>query len=221
MGAVLGVLGGHGGVGASSFAAVLAWVAGGVLVDLDPVGGGLDVLLGIETVPGARWSGVQVDGGRLDPAAVRSGLPQWGTVPVLAVDRAPPPGAVGEVVRAGAASGCVVLDLARGPGALRSAGVAECDLVVLVAGARVRQVAAAHAVLASLGDVPTGLVLRRGEVPVRDATELIAAPLLSVLPHAAVDLAARRPPRAICRVAAGLLDGLAAGGAARLRRVAA
>ena len=31
-------------------------------------GGGIDVVLGIESVPGARWSGLRVDGGHLDPA---------------------------------------------------------------------------------------------------------------------------------------------------------
>jgi len=66
---VLGVVGGSGGVGASTFAAVLAAVTGrAMLVDLDVVGGGIDVLLGIEDVAGARWSGLRVGGGRLDPA---------------------------------------------------------------------------------------------------------------------------------------------------------
>ena len=68
---VIGVVGGCGGAGASTFACVLAATAAtgwpAVLVDLDPVAGGIDVLLGIEAVPGARWSGLRLGGGRLDP----------------------------------------------------------------------------------------------------------------------------------------------------------
>src|SRR3954468_4077584 len=87
MGRVIGVVGGSGGVGASSFAAVLAVVAGdSVLVDLDVAGGGVDVLLGIERMAGARWSGLQLAGGRLAPTALISGLPHWGRCAVLAAD---------------------------------------------------------------------------------------------------------------------------------------
>ena len=63
---VLAVVGGSGGVGASTFAAALATAAApATLIDLDPVSGGIDVLLGIEDVPGARWSGLRLEGGRL------------------------------------------------------------------------------------------------------------------------------------------------------------
>ena len=71
---MFGVVGGSGGVGASTFAAVLAAVtARAMLVDIDVVGGGIDVLLGIEDVPGARWSGLRVGGGRLDPGSLADG----------------------------------------------------------------------------------------------------------------------------------------------------
>ena len=86
-GVVVGVIGGSGGVGASSFASVLAAAAvPSVLIDLDLAGGGADVLLGIEAVPGARWSGLQLDGGRLDPALLADGLPRWRDVAVLAAE---------------------------------------------------------------------------------------------------------------------------------------
>jgi anion-transporting ArsA/GET3 family ATPase len=85
---VLGVIGGSGGVGASTFSAALAERAAqeyghAALVDLDPGRGGVDVLLGIEAVPGARWSGLQLDGGQLDPQALLQGLPSWREVAVL------------------------------------------------------------------------------------------------------------------------------------------
>lgn len=76
---VIGVVGGCGGAGASSLAARLAGAAtrGGaptVLVDADPLGGGLDVLVEAAGMPGARWEDVGHLGGD-DGATLRDGLP--------------------------------------------------------------------------------------------------------------------------------------------------
>jgi hypothetical protein len=216
VGPVLGVVGGSGGVGASTFAAVLAAVAGAVLVDLDAVGGGIDVLLGIEDVPGARWSGLRVGGGRIDPALLADGLPRWGRVPVLAADAAPiSVDAVAPVIEAGAALGPVVVDLGRGPSAQREVAVAGCVLVVLLALAEVRGLIAARALAGSLPESKTGLVLRRGSVRPQEAAALTGARLLGAVPSlpAARDgvIDARRPPRPWARTAAGVLDGVASG----------
>jgi hypothetical protein len=204
---VIGVIGGSGGVGASTFAAVVTSVAaGGVLIDLDPVGGGIDVLLGIDDVPGARWSGLRVGGGYLDPAALATGLPRWRTVAVLAADESPDPDSVAQVAASAGELGPVVFDLPRAPSPIREAGLACCDLCVVVAAAtEVRTLVAARAVLRSLPDVATGVVLRRGGFGVGEAADLLGAPLLGVLPP--VD---RPSERAAVRVAAGLVDGLAA-----------
>jgi hypothetical protein len=217
VGIAVGVIGGSGGVGASTFAAVLAWAARGTLVDLDPWGGGIDVLLGIEAVPGARWSGVRVGGGRLDPALLSAGLPRWAGVPVLAVDRSPPAGGVGEVLAAVAELGCTVLDLPRAPSPAREAALEECGLVVVLAHAGVRQLSAARAVVSALPDVNVGTVLRRGEVPLGDAVPLVGAALLGVLPRPAggLPLGRGRPPRSLARVAAGIVDGLGRDGLGR------
>ncbi|MGH8862840.1 MAG: septum site-determining protein Ssd, partial [Jatrophihabitantaceae bacterium] len=95
---MIGVIGGSGGVGASTFASVVASVAGrAVLIDLDTVGGGIDVLLGMEETAGARWSGLRVGGGYLDPALLADGLPRWRDVAVLAADEPPDPAAVAQV----------------------------------------------------------------------------------------------------------------------------
>jgi cellulose biosynthesis protein BcsQ len=206
LGHVIGVIGGSGGVGASTFAAAVTSVAErGVLVDLDPVGGGIDVLLGIDDVPGARWSGLRVEGGYLDPALLADGLPRWRGVPVLAADQAPEAGAVAQVVAA-AALGTVVLDLPRAPSPLRSSGLEACSLCVVVAAATdVRTLVAAGAVLRSLRDVPVGVVLRRGTFAVDEAIDLLGAPLLGVL--GPID---RPCERATLRVAAGVVDGLVA-----------
>jgi hypothetical protein len=204
---VVGVLGGSGGVGASRFAAALAAAAGSAtLIDLDGMGGGVDVLLGIEDLPGARWSDLHLDGGYLDPDLLAGRLPRWRDVAVLAADVVPPsPRAVTQVVAAAAESGPVVLDLPRAPSPLREAALDRCALCVVVAASEIRSVVAAGAVLRSLPDVPTGLVLRRGGLAVVEALPLLDAPLLGVLP--ASDRSANAQ-RAAARIAAGVLDGL-------------
>ncbi|MEP7019019.1 MAG: hypothetical protein ABI808_00095 [Pseudonocardiales bacterium] len=213
-GPVLGVVGGSGGVGASTFAAVLASVTGrAMLIDLDVMGGGIDVLLGIEGVPGARWSGLRVGGGRLDPGLLADGLPRWGLVPVLAADSSPDSAdAVAQVLAAAAARGPVVIDLGRGQSAQRDAALARCVLVVLLAVAQVRGLISARAVAASLSGVAAGLVLRRGSVPVDQAAPMTATPLIGVLPAMAGSrervIDPRRPPRVVARTAAGVLDGV-------------
>jgi hypothetical protein len=215
-GPVLGVVGGSGGVGASTFAAVLAAVTGrAMLVDLDVVGGGIDVLLGIEDVPGARWSGLRVGGGRLDPKLLADGLPRWGPVPVLSADTAPDSAeAVAQVLAAAASLGPVVVDLGRGPTASRGAAVTRCALVVLLAAAQVRGLLAARAVAAGLSGAPTGLVLRRGPVAPDQAAPMTATALIGVVPALASSrdrtIDARRPPRSLARAAAGVLDGVLA-----------
>jgi hypothetical protein len=185
--------------------------AGG-LVDLDIVGGGLDVLLGIEDARGARWSGLRLDGGRLDPQALLDGLPRWRSVPVLAADAdEPAPPATLQVIDTAARLGTVIADLPRARSPLRDAVLERCDLCVVVARCAVREIAAARAVLRSLPDVATGLVLRRDELSAAEAAALIGLPLLGELPPLEhVPPPARRPSRAATRVAGGVLDGLAA-----------
>jgi MinD-like ATPase involved in chromosome partitioning or flagellar assembly len=212
--AVVGVVGGSGGVGASTFAAVLAAVAGdAVLVDLEPMGGGIDVLLGMENAPGARWSGLRLGGGRLDPALLADGLPRWGDVAVLAADAAPPsPSAVTELVAAAAELGVVVVDLPRGASPERCAALACCGLVVVLAAGDVAALAAARAVLTTLAGARTGALVRRGPIAAERAAGLAGAPLLGELPPLTARREGRldpaRLPRATARIAAGVLDGV-------------
>jgi secretion/DNA translocation related CpaE-like protein len=212
---VIGVVGGCGGVGASTFAAVLALVAApALLVDLDVNGGGVDVVLGVEQASGARWSGLRLEGGRLDPAALAEGLPRAGPVPVLAADTAAlDPAAVLQVLDAAGALGVVVLDLPRAACPEREAGLLRCDLVVVVARADVAGLVAAHATVSALPELPVGVVVRRGGVEAAGAARLVGAPLLGVLPALAggpLTIDPARPPRSIARVAAGVLTGLEA-----------
>lgn len=210
-GPVIAVVGGSGGVGASTFAAVLALSApGSVLIDLDPSGGGIDVLLGIEHTAGARWSGLQLDGGRLSPAALIDGLPRCGRSAVLAADTASlDPGAVDQVLGVATSAGPVVVDLPRPMSAVRSAALVHAWLVVVLARGDVPGLVAAHAVARSLPELPTALVVRRGRVAAAQAAELIGLPLLGELPVAGSGtLDPARLPRAAARLASGTWQGL-------------
>lgn len=215
MNAVVGVIGCSGGVGASTLSAVLAWVARpAVLVDLDAAAGGIDVLLDAVDVAGARWSGVRVDGGRLDPQTLHAGLPEWGGCRVLAADAGPPdPEAVLQILDAASELGTVVADLPRASCAERAAALLRCDLVLLVARADVQGVTAAHAVAADLPELPCGVVLRRAAIAPERAAAAAGLPLLGVVPPlrpASGVLDPDRLPRSTVRVARGVLDGLGA-----------
>ncbi|MCX5043165.1 hypothetical protein OG921_08285 [Aldersonia sp. NBC_00410] len=179
-GAVVAVLGGRGGAGASTLAASLALIADetrtSLLVDCDPAGGGLDLLLGIEDRPGLRWPGLVVEDGRVSALALHHALPVAGKrISVLACGRAPDgrepsPVAVQAVLDAGReADDLVVCDVPRDRGPASAAVLASADLVVLVVPAELRAVAAAestadfvrthnpHQMLVVRGPAPGGL----------------------------------------------------------------
>jgi MinD-like ATPase involved in chromosome partitioning or flagellar assembly len=211
---VVGVLGGNGGVGATTFAAVLAAVAGeSLLVDLDGWGGGVDVALGVEGASGARWSGLQLAGGRLDPEELLAGLPRWGLCAVLAADEAKVEAeAAVQVVSTAASVAPVVVDLPRAPGALLASVVPRCDVVVALTRSDAPALVATHAVLRTLPEAPVGVIVRRGRGTPADAARLVGARLLGDLPPLAgrvdLDLPALRWPRAVERVARGILGGV-------------
>ena len=78
-GRVLAALGGRGGAGASVLAAGVSVAAARrgercLLMDCDPVGGGLDLVLGTEASTGLRWSELTVSGTRVAPGALRQAL---------------------------------------------------------------------------------------------------------------------------------------------------
>jgi hypothetical protein len=139
-------------------------------------------------------------------------VPQWGAVSVLAADCAAlDPDAVHEVVDAARRAGRVIVDLPRAGSTERTAALEHCDLVVVIARADVAGLVAAHAVVAALPDVPTGVIVHRGDVPAADAARLVGCPLLGELPPlgaAPALLPSGRAPRAAGRLAAGVLRGL-------------
>ena len=90
-GRVIAVVGGSGGVGASTTAAALAIHAskseGMVsLVDADPRSGGMDLLLGAEDEPGVRWPELANASGFIDPDALLGALPVANDVALLTWD---------------------------------------------------------------------------------------------------------------------------------------
>lgn len=91
---LLGVVGGCGGAGASSFAARLAAAArphGSVtLLDADPLGGGADLLVEAPVLEGIRWREA-AELGPDDAEALRAGLPRVDEVHLLTAGEDPGP----------------------------------------------------------------------------------------------------------------------------------
>ncbi len=185
---VLGVLSGCGGAGASTLAALSAWSIGpALLVDADPLGGGLDVLLGCEQLPGPRWGQVRLRGGPLDPLMLLETLPAWGEVRFLAADGAAGlnPAALTSIVLAASAQVPVVLDLPRAPSDIRAAGLAVCRSVAVVTPAEVRGVTATALLAPALDPSRCGVVVRGGSrsLPASHVGELLGLPVWARLPY--------------------------------------
>ncbi len=156
------VLPGSGGSGASTLAAALAVAAGRLvppartlLVDLDPWGGGLDLVLGAETTPGLRWPALAGTRGRAGPDELRAALPTAAGATLLSWDRGAPTEVPADAVRAVLAAGrrghdLVVLDVPRSGTPGPAAALATADTVLLVVRAEVRAAAAAARVAAEL-----------------------------------------------------------------------
>jgi secretion/DNA translocation related CpaE-like protein len=150
----VGVIGGSGGVGASVVAAGLALrsTADGhssVLIDLDPDGGGADLLLGVEQEPGQRWSDLAAVRGSLDVEALRPvAHPRHAGLHVLAWPRTGTDvesSTVAAVLTACSASfDTVVVDLPRH--GLPHEVLSHLDRLLVVTGVDVRAAAAASVI---------------------------------------------------------------------------
>lgn len=198
-GRTVGVLGGCGGVGASTFAAALACVgaAGGssALVDLDPLGAGLDRLVGLDEVAGVRWDALVASRGRLGSRSLRTALPGRDGLRVLTWDLAAPvhleTAAVREVLSAAQRGhDLVVLDLPRGLDEVSAEAATRCDVLVLVVEPTLAGVAATGKVLGELRPL-TGRVVAvvcsgrpgGGGLPAEQVTAALGLPLVAEAPH--------------------------------------
>jgi secretion/DNA translocation related CpaE-like protein len=155
---VVAIMGGVGGAGASCFASALAVEAGRrglrvLLVDGDPLGGGLDLLLGIETADGLRWPDVGPHAGALTARSLSEALPSTGNVWVLSAGRGAAPQhmrAEGLLAAARRGFDVVVCDVNRQVDGLGSDLLAHALLTVVVVPEDVRSVAAASSVIEGL-----------------------------------------------------------------------
>jgi len=186
VGAVVAIRGGAGGVGASTLAVgvAVAAVRRGLkvaLVDCDPLGGGLDLLMGGENTPGWRWDKLRNSSGQI--ADIRAMLPQVEGVTVVSMERSNPQpvpqGALEAVVDClGRSHHLVVMDVGR--------QVMEASVVrrsVVVSAQTVRALAATRVGLGELDLSECGLVVRKGgSVSAHDAARALQLPLITAVP---------------------------------------
>ena len=159
----VGVIGGRGGAGASTLACALAVTSAregmrSLLVDADPLGGGLDVLLGGETAAGLRWPAFAASRGRVGGGALEESLPELHSLRVLSWDRSdcvavPPPAVRAVLAAARRGGGTVVVDLPRRIDDGVAEVLAQLDIGLLVVPAELRAVAAAGRVATAVGMV--------------------------------------------------------------------
>ncbi|MFK4065107.1 septum site-determining protein Ssd [Streptomyces sp. NPDC029674] len=217
----VGVIGGRGGAGASTLACALAVTAARVgrrtmLVDADPLGGGLDVLLGGESADGLRWPAFAASRGRVGGGALEESLPELHALRVLSWDRGEAVTIAPEAVRAVVAAsrrrgGTVIVDLPRRVDETAAEALAQVDLGLLVVPPELRAVAGAHRVASAAGAVLRDLrvVVARGAAPggsggldSEEVARLLGLPLAGEVPWEA-------------GLAAAVATGSPPGGAAR------
>ena len=184
-GVTVAVVGGRGGAGASTLAAALSVVAAGdgvptMIVDADPLGGGIDMVLGREDEAGLRWPDLAFADGRLSAESLRLALPRAGRLTMLSCGRGDslqlpvePARAVLDAARR--SHELVVVDLPRCVDPVAEHVLSTATLTLLVVPAEVRATAAAGRVAVGVGLVAGDLrVVVRGPSPGRVTGELVA-----------------------------------------------
>ncbi|GAB4006649.1 septum site-determining protein Ssd [Nocardioides ultimimeridianus] len=189
-GRVIGVIGGTGGAGATTFACALGqWAqrAGETaVIDCDPQGPGLDRVLGMESTEGFRWDALCTTTGRLSARALREALPRRGRLGVLSwyVDATPQTlqaFAVREALSAARRGHrTVVLDLPRTPDRLIDEVASRCDQLLVMTVAGVAGVAGAARMRARFGEHPhVGLVLRGESLSAAEVARAVRLPVVT------------------------------------------
>jgi secretion/DNA translocation related CpaE-like protein len=206
------VVGGSGGCGATTFAAALALVAAEqelstLLVDADPLGGGLDIPFGLGESDGIRWADLAAARGRLAAPALRASLPRVRDVALLTWSRGEARSVEPEAMRSVLAAGqrcheLVVVDVPRRTDPAAEEALSRADHTLLLVRADLAGVSAGGRVAQQVGPVAQRVslvVIHAG--PSTIPGDLIAESL--ALPYATT----LRPDR---RIAAGADDDLVA-----------
>ncbi|HEX3224129.1 MAG TPA: septum site-determining protein Ssd [Nocardioides sp.] len=192
-GLTLGVIGGSGGAGATTFACALAQMAArqgpSVVLDLDPLGPGVDRVLGLDLTEGVRWDALGHTTGRLSARALRDSVPRRDGCAALTWFAGPRPRplqafAVREALSAARRGhDTVVVDLPRGPDPLVDEVAARCDRVLIVVAASVTGVAAAVRTCGRFADSGAlGLVVRGSGIDDETVGRLVGAPVVATVP---------------------------------------
>lgn len=175
-GTLVAVVGGRGGAGATVTAVALAVTAmrlghRTLLVDGDPLGGGIDLVLGGEGSDGLRWTALTGARGRLAATSLQESLPRIDELTVLSWGRADgedvPAEAMSSLLDAGLrGSQLVVVDLPRQAFEASRTALELADVTLLVVPAELRAAAAAARVLATVREhCPDVRLLVRGPSP--------------------------------------------------------
>ncbi len=173
-GSCVAVVGARGGAGATTVSVALATVAAAaghrvLLVDADPLGGGTDLALGAEDLPGLRWPDLRDVSAPLPPGGLAASLPVADGVAVLSHGRGVTrvdPAAARAVLRSGVDEhDLVVVDLPRAGDDAAQAMAVAADVLLCVCPTEVRAVAAAPAVLGGWPGAPSTHLLLRGPAP--------------------------------------------------------
>ncbi|MFY1574053.1 septum site-determining protein Ssd [Verrucosispora sp. WMMD703] len=184
---MVALVGGRGGAGASILAGGLAVTAARarlrtLLLDADPLGGGLDLVLGWEQMEGLRWPALTGADGRVDAPALVRALPSRGDLVVLSWDRgdliAVPAEAVAATLDAARRGrDFVVVDLPRHLDDAAVTALQAADRAFVVVPAELRATAAAARVVTAVAPHCSDLsVIVRGPAPGRlRATEVAKA----------------------------------------------
>ncbi|GAB7003512.1 septum site determining protein [Nocardioides sp. AN3] len=171
-GLTVGVMAGSGGAGATTFACALAQLSSRagptVVLDADPLGPGVDRVLGFEDRPGVGWDELSRTAGRLSARSLREGLPRDGDLAVLTWGSGDHPrplqiSSVREVLSAARRGhDTVVVDLPRAADGVTDELVSRCDRVLLVVAASLTGIASASRLVTRFGDRSRLRVVVRG-----------------------------------------------------------
>jgi secretion/DNA translocation related CpaE-like protein len=193
---LVSIVGGVGGAGASTVATGLALGAAdrglrSMLLDADPLGGGIELVLGSEHADGLRWGDLGHAAGTVAAGSLAEALPTHEGVSVLSWGRHGPsdvPEAMGGVLAAGLRGFDVVV--ADVPRHLDDAGaelVGRSVLTVVLVPEEVRAVGAARRVLARLephtSTIALVSVVRPGGIGSEAVSGSLGLPVLARLHH--------------------------------------